>query len=88
MRTLVAVLLTLVSVAAAAATLFFGYYGIRLVHFALTYRGEGSLGHVGAYIAAGLFPLLALVCGAVAWSAGRAARRRWRCASRSGGSGG
>jgi hypothetical protein len=65
-----------VSVVCAGATLFFGYYGVRLVYTALTFEGEGSLGHVGLYIAAGLFPLGALICGALTYLAWKAAHRR------------
>ncbi len=63
---------------AGAATLFFGYFGVQLVYTAATFRGEGSLGHVGMYIAAVVYPVMALICGSVAWFAGRAARRRLR----------
>jgi uncharacterized membrane protein len=69
------------SIAAVAAfsavvTVFFGFYGIRLVYFALTYDGPGSLGHVGMYIAAGLFPVIALVAGFISLKAWRVASRR------------
>jgi len=57
---------------------FFGYYGARLVHAVLTFEGEGSLGHVGMYIAAVLFPLCALVFGALTYLAWRSANRRDR----------
>ena len=66
------------AVIAAAATLFFGYFGVQLVYTAATFRGEGSLGHVGMYIAAVVYPVMALICGSVAWFTGRAARRRLR----------
>ena len=59
----------------APVTLFFAYYGARLVHAALTFAGEGSLGHVGMYIGAGLFPVLAVVFGSFTFFAWRAARR-------------
>ena len=48
------------ALACAIATLFFGIAGMLLVFKALTFTGEGSLGHVGMYIAAILFPLLAI----------------------------
>jgi hypothetical protein len=48
-------LLLIVSAVAAVAALFFGYYGVQLVYLATTFEGEGSLGHVGMYIAAILF---------------------------------
>ncbi len=68
-------LLALATLAAGCAFLFFGVYGVRLVWFAATYRGEGSLGHVGMYIGAVLFPLLALLFGGLTWLAIRAWRR-------------
>lgn len=55
------------------ATAFFAFYGTQLVYAALTFEGEGSLGHVGMYIAAGLFPLLALLFGGLTFLAWRAA---------------
>jgi hypothetical protein len=58
----------------ALATAFFGYFGVRLVFAALTFDGEGSLGHVGMFIAAGLFPLLALFCGGCTYLAWRRLR--------------
>jgi hypothetical protein len=36
----------------ALVTAFFTFYGVLLVYTALTFEGEGSLGHVGMYIAA------------------------------------
>lgn len=65
-----------------AATLFFTWFGVQLVYFALTYEGEGSLGHVGVYIGAFAFPLLAVICGGITWSSWRASRRRLRGPSR------
>jgi hypothetical protein len=56
-------LLLSVAVACGLATAFFLWFGARSIHFALTFDGEGSLGHVGVYIAAYLFPLLALLFG-------------------------
>ncbi len=70
----------------AGAALFFGYYGARLLYVAVTFDGEGSLGHVGMYIAAGLFPFLA--CSLVhsrIWRGRqltdeeKGLRRAWRC---------
>ena len=52
------------------ATAFFTFFGVRIVHAVLTFEGEGSLGHVGMYVAAGLFPLLAFFfagCTYLAW---------------------
>lgn len=59
------------------ATLFFSFFGIRLIYAALTFKGEGSLGHVGMFIAAGLYPLLAFFfagCTYLAWRSIRHAR--------------
>ena len=61
--------------ACALATLFFTYFGVQVVYFALTYEGEGSLGHVGMYIGAVLYPLLALLFGGCTYLAWRSARR-------------
>jgi hypothetical protein len=71
-------LLGVIAMIAGAAALFFGYFGVQLVYAAATFRGEGSLGHVGMYIAAVVYPIMAVICGSVAWFAGRAARRRLR----------
>jgi hypothetical protein len=76
MRTLALVALLCATVASATATLFFTYFGLQLVYHAITFDGEGSLGHVGMYIAAGLYPLLAVLFGGVALLTWRAFRRR------------
>lgn len=76
MRTLALITLFSVAATSAAATIFFAYFGVRIVHAVVTFEGEGSLGHVGMYIAAGLYPLLALLCGWIALAAWRAFRRR------------
>jgi hypothetical protein len=73
MRQIVVVLARLLSVLFGLATAFFTFFGVRLVWAALTFEGEGSLGHVGMFIAAFLFPLLAfLVAGLtfLAWKRG------------------
>lgn len=60
------------------ATAFFTYFGARLVYATITFRGEGSLGHVGMYIATGLYPLLAFFfagCTYLAWRSMRRVRR-------------
>ena len=52
------------------ATAFFTWFGVQLVYAALTFKGDGSLGHVGMFIAAGLYPLLAFFfagCTYLAW---------------------
>lgn len=59
----------------ALATAFFTYFGVQLVYAAITFDGEGSLGHVGMFIAAGLFPLLALFFGGCTYLAWRSLRR-------------
>jgi hypothetical protein len=64
-----------IAVVCASVTMFFGYFGAILVYTALTFDGEGSLGHVGMYIAAGLFPFLALIFAAFTFLAWRAAYR-------------
>jgi len=64
-----------IAVVCAVPTAFFTYFGVQLVYTALTFEGEGSLGHVGMYIAAVLFPFLALVFGGftlLAWRRSRA----------------
>jgi hypothetical protein len=75
MQRLWTVVLTLIAIVGWLGCVFFGYFGVRLVHEALTYEGEGSLGHVGMYIAAGLYPVLALLSGGIGYLAGRARRR-------------
>lgn len=75
MRSAKTIVFTLVAAFFGVAAAFFAYYGVLLVYAAVTFQGEGSLGHVGMYIAAGLFPFLAFVCGALAFLAWRTARR-------------
>lgn len=58
-----------------AATAFFAYFGAQVVYAALTFEGEGSLGHVGLYIAAGLFPLLGVFFAGCTYLVWRSARR-------------
>lgn len=58
------------------AAAFFAFYGAQLVYAALTFDGEGSLGHVGMFIAAGLFPLLAFVFGGCTFLAWRKIRKQ------------
>lgn len=77
-RKILGVVLAALAALAAASALFFGFYGVQIIAYVVTYEGEGSLGHVGAWIAAGLFPLLALVGLALAWISGAAARRKLR----------
>jgi hypothetical protein len=59
----------------ALATTFFAFFGVQLVYAALTFHGEGSLGHVGMFIAAGLYPLLAFFFGGCTYLAWRKLRR-------------
>jgi hypothetical protein len=68
------IVFSVIAFVCAIPTVFFAVYGVLLVHEALTFRGEGSLGHVGMYIAAGLFPLLALLFGGFTLLAWRRAR--------------
>lgn len=63
------------ALACALATAFFTFFGVQLVYAALTFDGEGSLGHVGMFIAAGLFPLLAFFFGSCTYLAWRKVRR-------------
>ena len=67
-----------IALLAGLATLFFIWFGVQIVYFVLTDDGPGSLGHVGIYIGAILYPLLAVIFGGITWSARRAARRRLR----------
>lgn len=76
MSSLRKIFFTALAAVCGAVTLFFAYYGSRLLYLAATFDGEGSLGHVGMYLGAGLFPFLALVFGALTYLAWRAARRR------------
>ena len=63
-----------IAAACAVATAFFAIFGVRIVYEVLTYDGEGSLGHVGLYIGAGLYPLLALFFGGCTYLAWRKTR--------------
>ncbi len=63
------------ALACALATAFFTFFGVRLVYAVLTFDGEGSLGHVGMFIAAGLYPLLAFFFGSCTYFAWRMLRR-------------
>ena len=63
-----------IAAACAVPTAFFTYFGVQLVYAVLTFEGEGSLGHVGMYIAAMLFPFLALIFAAFTLLAWRRSR--------------
>lgn len=76
MRNVASVLLLLVAIACAGAALFFAVFGTVLIYRSVTFDGEGSLGHVGMYIAAALFPLLALFFGGATLIAWRKYRQR------------
>ena len=78
MRRLAGHILAAVALIFGAATLFFTWFGVQIVYAAVTFDGEGSLGTVGLYIAAVLYPLLAVISGGITWSARRAALRRLR----------
>ena len=59
-----------IAVVCAIPTAFFTYFGVQLIYAVVTFEGEGSLGTVGLYIAAFLYPFLALVFGSltlIAW---------------------
>ena len=65
-----------IGIACAMATAFFTFFGAQLVYAALTFDGEGSLGHVGMFMAAGLFPLLAFFYGGCTFLAWRKIRKQ------------
>ena len=54
---------------------FFTIFGVLLIYTALTFDGEGSLGHVGMYIASGLYPLLAILFGGFTYLSWKAFKR-------------
>jgi hypothetical protein len=66
----------IIAAVCAIPTAFFTYFGVQLVYTAVTFEGEGSLGHVGMYIAALLFPFLALVFGSLTLLAWRRSQVR------------
>lgn len=78
MRRVILIALLLVAIVSGCATLFFAWFGVQLVYHALTFEGEGSLGHVGMYIAAGLYPVLAFVFGGITYISWGAFHRRRR----------
>lgn len=63
------------AIACALATAFFTFFSVQLVYAALTFEGEGSLGHVGMFIGAGLYPLLAFFFAGCTYLAWRRVRR-------------
>lgn len=75
MKTLI---FAVIASACAVATAFFAIFGVRIVYEVLTFEGEGSLGHVGLYIGAGLYPLLAFFFGGCTYLAWRKTRRSLR----------
>jgi hypothetical protein len=66
----------ILTITCATATAFFAFFGLRLVYTALTFEGEGSLGHVGMYIGAVLYPLLGFFFGGCTFLAWRQLRSR------------
>ena len=64
-----------VMVSCGVATAFFTYFGARLIYATVTFDGEGSLGHVGMFIAAGLYPLLAFFFAGCTYLARKSMRR-------------
>jgi hypothetical protein len=72
-----AVLLLGIAAAAGAVAAGLAYFSVRIIYAVATFRGEGSLGHVGMTIAAGVYPLATVLVAAVAWASGRAGWRRW-----------
>jgi hypothetical protein len=75
MRSPKSIVFAILAAVFALVTVFFTFFGVQLVYTALTFEGEGSLGHVGMYIAAVLYPLLALLFGGFAFLAWRKAFR-------------
>jgi protein-S-isoprenylcysteine O-methyltransferase Ste14 len=75
MRSPKAIFFAALAVAFGVLTAFFTFFGVQLIYAALTFTGEGSLGHVGMYIAAVLYPLLAIFFGGLAFLAWRKAFR-------------
>lgn len=75
MRQLRVLLVGALLILCGAATAFFLFFGVRIVYAVLTFDGEGSLGHVGLVIAAGLYPLLALFFGSCTYLAWRQLKR-------------
>jgi hypothetical protein len=69
-----ALLFRLLAIACAAACAFFTFFGVQVVYASLTFEGEGSLGHVGMYIGAFVFPLLAFLFGGFTYLAWRKVR--------------
>jgi hypothetical protein len=61
MRSPKTIVFATIAVVFGSITAFFTFFGIQLIYAALTFEDEGTLGHVGMYIAAVLYPLLALL---------------------------
>jgi hypothetical protein len=81
MRSPTSIVFAIFAVVFALVTAFFTFFGVLLVYTALTFEGEGSLGHVGMYIAIVLYPLLALFFAGFAFLAWRKAFRNSPAAS-------
>lgn len=71
-------ILILLALVAAAAALFFGYVGVRLIYLAATFGSDvpleqgatmvfGLLSYISVVTAAVLFPFLSLAAAAIAW---------------------
>lgn len=75
MRSPKAIFFAALAVAFGILTAFFTFFGVQLIYAALTFTGEGSLGHVGMYIAAVLYPLLAILFAGLTFLAWRKAFR-------------
>jgi hypothetical protein len=60
MRSPKAIFFAALAAAFGILTAFFTFFGVQLLYAALTFTGEGSLGHVGMYMAAVLYPLLVI----------------------------
>jgi hypothetical protein len=75
MRSPKAIFFAALAVAFGILTAFFTFFGVQLIYTALTFTGEGSLGHVGMYIAAVVYPLLAILFAGLTFLAWRNAFR-------------
>jgi hypothetical protein len=71
-------ILVFIALVAAAAALFFGYIGVRLIYLAATFGSDvpleqgapmvfGLLSYISVVTAAVLFPFLSLTAAAIAW---------------------
>ncbi len=69
------IFLSLVGTASALASLFFGYYTVRLLYLNLTMPDAAAHRSMGMYIGAVVFPVATIVFGAISWLCLRILRR-------------